>query len=117
MLKRYKDWSPTEFDVRGLGITDSRGEWLVAPCMRTRDSGALEASNFEVMLDRLEGESEDVEVHRFNHWGVGWLEVVLVKPDTDAAVEAECVRESLEDYGCLDEMHYSQKQVEMGEDA
>jgi hypothetical protein len=68
-MKKYKDYSPTEFDCKGLNLPDKQ-EWLVVPVMQTRDSGPLELSNFRTALKMLCDESENVEVHRFGHWGL-----------------------------------------------
>jgi len=73
-------------DLAGLGL-DDRQDWIVAPVMRTRDSVALETSNFRVVLEDLGGESDTVEVHRFSHWGPGWIEIILVHPDLEGKVE------------------------------
>lgn len=100
----YKDWAPTPFDARGLAL-DNRQDWLVAPVLRARDSGTLDLSNFRMTLKRLGGESATVEVHRFRHWGPGWIEIILVHPARAADVEA--IEKSLERYPLLDEMDYS----------
>lgn len=60
-MGKYKDFSPTGLDSMGLGLPN-RQDWLVAPVVRTRDSGPLEESNFEVALEILKGESQT--------WGV-----------------------------------------------
>lgn len=84
-----------------------RQDWLVCPLIQTRDSGALQQSNFAVALRELGGESETVEVHRFGHWGPGWYEIILVAPDSPAAKIAEEIEECLENYPVLDEEHWS----------
>lgn len=48
---------------------------------QTRDSRALERSNFDAMLKLLGGESKHtnaVIVARFNHWACGWIETIMV---------------------------------------
>ncbi len=103
-LKRYRDFSPTAFDSKGLGLDDHQ-DWVVAPCTVTRDSGALDRANFEAQLEILGGESDTVEVHRFGHWGPGWFEIAIVSPSREAEVEA--IEASLADYPVLDEEKHS----------
>jgi len=109
-MTRYKDYAPTPMDPAGLNLPD-RQDWIVAPCSITRDSEALSRSNWEVMcrgLLELDPGHNDHEIHRFGHWGPGWFEIVLVRPNTPAsrnATEAMC---SLSDYPILDEMHFSE---------
>lgn len=72
-LPRYEDWAPTYFDApgRGLGssIDDGRAEWLVAPCILTRDSGALERTNWETITRSLcEADTGD-DIELLNLWG------------------------------------------------
>lgn len=110
-MKSYRDWAPTPFDVKGLNCED-RQNWLVAPCSQNRDSCALARSNFEAQIKRLGGESATVEVHRFGHWACGWLEIVIVKPESKAAEECDRIESELEDYPVLDEDHYSSLQCE-----
>lgn len=63
---RYKEFRPTQFDAKGLGLEDQQ-DWIVVPVSQNRDSGPFEESNFTSALKILGGESEDVEVHQFNH--------------------------------------------------
>lgn len=108
-LTRYRDWAPTALDCKGLGLED-RQDWYVVPCMRTRDSEALEESNFHVALETLGGESDTVEVHRFGHWGPGWFEVILAHPDHGKAVaEMKC---ALADYPVLNDTDFSEREYE-----
>lgn len=93
----YSKFRPTSWDIRGLGLED-RQDWLVAPCGLSRDSGVRETANWRAMLRALGGESDDVEIHRFGHWACGWLEIVIVRPDSAAATEAESIECGLADY-------------------
>ena len=120
----YREFAPTDFDQAGLNAHDmgtdedpDRSEWLVAQVSRTRDSGPLSESNFDAFLSIVGGESDDVEVHRFGHWGPGWFEIILVRPGTKAAAEAERAEASLADYPVLDEMDYSAREREEEEEA
>ena len=108
-MQTYKQYRPTGFDCRGLGLPD-RQDWLVLDLIQTRDSGSLEESNFAAALRILGGESETVEVHRFGHWGPGWYEIILVHPDR--ADDAEEIEASLENSCVLDEEDLSEREHE-----
>lgn len=116
-MRRYATHRPTQFDshlkIRGK---DDREDWLIAPCSRTRDSGCLDESNFEVLLEILGGEGDDVEVHRFGHWGPGWYELILVRPGSKAADEAEECESALADYPVLNDEDLSRREQEAAND-
>jgi hypothetical protein len=103
-MKRYKDWRPTKFDCSGL-LGDYHGisDWFVCPVVQTRDSEALARSNFRCYLLKLGGEGDNIQVHRFGHWGPGWFEIILVKPDTPELETARQINAALEDYPVVDE--------------
>lgn len=108
MSAEYRSFVPTCFDNH---ITlEDRETWLVAPVSQTRDSEALEQSNFATCLEILGGESETVEVHRFGHWGHGWFELILVDPSRRDEVEA--IADRLENYPVLDEEDFSRREWE-----
>lgn len=108
-MTTYAEFSPTAFDRPGAFL-DDRQDWIVAPCSQTRDSDALSVSNFEACLEMLGGESDQVEVHRFGHWGPGWFEIILAHPSLESKV-AE-IQERLEDYPVLDEEDWSNREFE-----
>lgn len=108
-MQMYSKFRPSQFDSAGLALED-RQDWLVLPCGRNRDSDCLAESNFAVALERLGGEGDDVEVHRFGHWACGWFEVVLVRPMTAAHLEADRIEAALEEYPVLNENDYSQRE-------
>jgi len=115
-MKRYKDWSPTDLDIAGLNAeTLDIGEWYVAPCILTRDSKALETSNFAACV-RLctEGDcnNDNWQRHSFGHWACGFFEVLLVRPDSAAYKAMERAEERLEDYCALDEDDWSNREHE-----
>ncbi len=110
-MDTYAKFQPTGFDPAGLALDDQQ-DWLVVPVGRNRDSGCLDESNFASALESLGGESETVEVHRFGHWACGWFEIIIVKPDSDAAKEAESIESALADYPCLDDEDFSQRETE-----
>ncbi len=115
-MEPYKSFRPTSFDSSGLGLYD-RQDWLVAPVSRTRDSGPLEQSNWEVVLKDLEqyDTAEDLEVHRFGHWGPGWFEIILIHPESRCARIAEQWEGALSDYPVACESDYSEKETEEAE--
>lgn len=102
-LPRYKDFRPTGFD-RHIEVDEI--ENYVVVYQRNRDSSILENCNFESILDSFGGESEQVQVHRFGHWGCGWFELLLVHPALGKeAAEVAC---AMDGYPVFDEMAYSQ---------
>lgn len=105
----YAQYSPTSFDVKGLGLPDQQN-WLVVPVQQNRDSDVLSRSNFAIALRELGGESDQVEVHSFGHWACGWFELIIVHPNLASQVEA--IEASLENYPILDEMHYGELEYE-----
>lgn len=112
-LPRYASFSPTGFDVRGLGLED-RQEWFVVPVTQNRDSGIRDLSNFRSLLRTLGGEGEHVEVHRFGHWACGWLEIIIVDPQAPEKLLTDlggCVC-ALADYPILNESDFSEMEEE-----
>lgn len=112
VFQRYSKHTPTAFD-RNINIDDEeteRSKWFVMPVSRTRDSGPLDNSNFETFLSGLGGESDQVEVHRFGHWGPGWYEIVLVHPEAECLKEAYDMAGALENYPILDEEDLSSRE-------
>lgn len=110
-MQTYSKFRPTQFDSAGAFLPD-QADWLVVPCGQNRDSGQLDQSNFAAALALLGGESEDVEVHSFNHWACGWFEIIIVRPGTLAADLAETIEGRLEDYPVLDEEDLSSREWE-----
>lgn len=110
-MKRYSEFRPSQFDSHIY--VEGQEDWLVLPVMRNRDSKCLEKSNFAVALKMLGGEDyETVNVHRFGHWACGWFEIILVKPETEAANKAEEIETKLENYPVLDENDFSNREFE-----
>lgn len=94
---------------------EMEGMWYATPFMRTRDSGALEESNFQVIYgDLTKRLPETVSDHRFGHWGCGWFERVYVRADDAPAIKAvgDWI-DALADYPIADEQHYSETEWEM----
>jgi hypothetical protein len=89
---------------------------------RNRDSDLLTISNFEVLLERLGGESDDdetpaVQVIRDRHWAVGWVEYILVhETAADKLRILSEALESIDDYPILDEDDFNERETEAQED-
>lgn len=128
-LERYGDSRPTPFDTPGLmarsmghgqkatGEDDDtdRSQWLIVPVSRTRDSGPLDESNFasaEKLLEAADPSGDDHENHRFGHWGPGWFEMLIVRPDTKAHRAAQEIAASLENYPVLDDDDLSEREMD-----
>ena len=76
-------------------------DWVVV-IGRNRDSEVLEESNFASALEQLGGESKNVEIHRFGHWGCGWFELLMVNPKHLKSLRvAYNIHKSLEHYPVL----------------
>ena len=109
-MQTYRTFRPFHFDTAGLGLED-RQDWFVVEVVQNRDSGCLDRCNFQCAKEAIEavaGEDESVEVHRFGHWANGWFEIILVKPGSKAALEAEEIEAALADYPILDEAKYGE---------
>lgn len=84
---------------------------------RSRDSDALERSNFACMLKALGGESETVRVVREGHWAVGWVEWIAIhESDEKALCEADKIAAELTNYPVIDESDWSEREQEDADD-
>lgn len=79
---------------------------------RNRDSNNVEETNFEAALERLGGESKNVHVERFGHWGCGWFELLLVNPRSKKINEAYKITNELKKYPLLNEDSFYDRQRE-----
>jgi hypothetical protein len=80
---------------------------------QSRDSDALERSNFACMLKALGGESDTVLVIRESHWAVGWVEWIAIHESDAKALEiADNIAAALENYPVVDESHWSELEQE-----
>ena len=80
---------------------------------QSRDSDALERSNFISMLALLGGESETVIVVREGHWAAGWVEWIAIHAtDEKALAIADETKGALEDYSVINEDHWSELEHE-----
>jgi hypothetical protein len=85
----------------------SSGVW------QSRDSDALERSNFACMLKAIGGESETVIIVRESHWAVGWMEWIAIHQDDSKALTiADEIKGKLEDYPVINEDHWSELEHE-----
>ena len=117
-MKPYKNWRPTAYDTAGLALKD-RQDWLVGPVILTRDSGALESSNWMVFgreLELIDVDGSTWEVHRFGHWGPGWFEIFLLQPGSKAAQWGDDAEAGLSDYPILDEEDHTEMEMELADE-
>ena len=81
----------------------------IGPVGQHRDSDCLARSNFTVIYaDLSERFGESVDIARFGHWAVGWVEEIIFdtgRADILAAVEGW--REKLDNYPVANEDHFS----------
>ena len=112
-MDRYSDFRPTQFDHN---IDIDRADWLVCPVTRNRDSGPLDESNWQAQIKALseadgdECETDNWEIHRFGHWGCGWFEIAIVRPDSAAFRAADDIETALMNYPVLDEQDLSERE-------
>jgi hypothetical protein len=62
-------------------------DYFSAGVGQSRDSSAVERSNFASMLKALGGESETVIVVRESHWALGWVEWIAIHQNDDRALK------------------------------
>lgn len=88
-------------------------EYFSSGVGQSRDSDALERSNFACMLKALGGESDTVRVIREGHWAVGWIEWIAIHQGDETALrQADEIKAGLEDYPVVDESHWSELEDE-----
>lgn len=109
-LPRFGAWRPTQFDQPGLG-SDGQEDWRVLPVSRNRDSGPLAESNFAVAQRILDDAGAEYECHRFGHWGPGWFEILVIKPDTVGLTAAGSIVAALDCYPVLDDDDHSEREM------
>jgi len=119
-MKTYKPERLTLWTRPSCYIGATWEEYFGSGISQTRDSGALDRSNFECMVAALKAIPEPADwphdcacfqVVRENHWAVGWVEWIAIHQDAaDHLHEADRIAAALEDYPVIDEMHYSQEE-------
>ena len=100
--------NPSGFDSYSNYIGEIPSDSLLVVLTRSRDSDILTESNWEVALERLGGESDTVEIHRFGHWACGWWEALCVQAGSQQQEEADEIESDLEAYPVLSEDHFSE---------
>jgi hypothetical protein len=106
--KHLKLWEHPEYY-----IGECWPDYYSAGVGQSRDSAALETSNFRSMLKALGGESETVIVVRESHWAVGWVEWIAIHSTDEKALEiADRLRGGMEDYPVIDESDFSEVEDE-----
>lgn len=92
-------------------------EYFSSGVGQSRNSDALERSNFICTLKALGGESETVLVIRESHWAVGWVEWIAIhESDEKALAIADDIVRDLRDYPVIDEDHFSETETEEAND-
>lgn len=79
----------------------------LGPVGQYRDSGALDLSNFQVIMADAEQFGDAVDTVSFGHWAVGWVEEIASdagRADVQAWVAQW--RDALEGYPVADDDHY-----------
>lgn len=109
---KFGDFQPTAFDARGVGSDDDDRDWRVAPVILTRDSGALNESNFESAQKILDDAGAEYRVHRFGHWGPGCFEIIVARPDDVSMTALGSIVCALAHYPVLDDGDYSDREHE-----
>lgn len=103
--------------------------YYAAPVGQSRDSGALERSNWRVQWETLEpleancpdddfpdGEGISPLVVRESHWAVGWVEWVAIHETNEVALRAaDEIAGRLENYPILSEDDFSAEEQEEAE--
>lgn len=98
-LSKFPPVDLNDFDVL-------QKDWISGPCGLTSRSDALTRSNFEALLDRLDGidpYGDTWEIVRFPHWDVEWVELAFVKPESAAYYLCVETLDALNKFGILDD--------------
>ena len=105
-------------DFSYRGPVDLGGTWAIT-FSQTRDSGLVEQSNYAAIKEDLEKRfPKDVRDEQFSHWGVGWVDNLLVRmldkngKVTEAGIAALEWKDRLEDYPVADDEDYSRRELE-----
>lgn len=126
-MEPYAGFQPTGFDPKGLAAErmgfdeddSDRSTWLVVPVGLNRDSLILARSNWEAAtaeLERADTDGSDWETHRFGHWGCGWFEILIVRPESAAHSAALSIEAALASYPILDEDAHSDLAAEQADE-
>lgn len=105
-MDQLKNFALTKYDTSGLGSPEEYADWYVVPTPRTRGSDCIEESNFAAACQMLSGVDPTEADHTtivLRHWAVGWIEIIIVRPDSHALHTALLIESKLEVYPILDE--------------
>lgn len=90
--------------------------WLVT-LAQSRDSDLVERSNWRFITSgMLLAYPDDVVIERMNHWAVGWVDYLLVRPGTRAMNVMSDWAEVLAIYPIADEEDYEKLVAEEDEE-
>lgn len=117
MTAKYEPQHLTRWSLPAFYTGQSWHGYYSAPVGRSRDSDALELSNWEAQLQAVGGERGDtVVVVRERHFLVGWVEWLAIRETATATLrKADAVAARLLEYPILDEHLHEAKMVELGE--
>lgn len=88
------------------------------PVSRHRDSEPIDESNFRVILRDLQSIDQRVAAERFRHWGVGWIEEIVVPVDNPAVIRrVEGWVSALQDYPVADDDDHVELEAEYATDS
>lgn len=114
----------TVSEMRSFACWDDRVRydgWSVARNFGThRDADTVTASNWRVMLARLEALDPEYEAHgemRASHWACGWYDHLLVDwRRIDLVCALEAMEREIDEYPLLDEDDHSMLECELHDD-
>jgi hypothetical protein len=107
-------WREEVAGLMGCGVDDVG----VGPVSRHRDSEPLDESNFRVILRHLQSIDPRVAAERFGHWGVGWIEEIVIPLDNSAVIHGvEAWVPALQDYPVANEEDYAQLEADQAADS
>jgi hypothetical protein len=78
----------------------------------TRDSDALERSNFRQALAAFEAEGVEVSIDHFGHWAVGWIDYLTVPITTTSIRILADLAARIESYPVLNDEDFSELEWE-----
>jgi hypothetical protein len=121
-MRTVSEFTPTSFDhpIGHFPAMEDKQEWIVAPVSHTRDSLALEESNYRSAMrefDKLDPDYNDHEEHSFGHWGPGWYEIIILRPASKCWETAVEIEGALADYPILDDEDFSELEWEEAQTA
>lgn len=91
-------------------------DWLVVPIIQNRDSNHLSKSNFDTahqwISEVADLKEPEYQVHRFGHYGHGWFEIILVKPNTKCHSVAQVICDEMDNYPILDADDWGAREYE-----